>query len=114
MKIRGNLVGTTQKPERVLIKATDFTEEQKLQIRENLGVTDGSGSVDPTEVEKIVEEYLTENPPTPGKDGKDGEDGADGYTPQKGIDYWTAEDKTEMVNDVLAALPTYNGEVEEV
>ena len=50
-----------------------------------------------------------------GKDGKDGvngndgEDGADGKTPVKGTDYWTAADKAEMVSDVLAALPTWNG-----
>lgn len=36
MKIRGNLVGTTQKPEKVLVKATDLTEEQKAQARENI------------------------------------------------------------------------------
>ena len=34
-----------------------------------------------------------------------GEPGADGYTPAKGVDYWTAADKEEMVNEVLAALP---------
>lgn len=39
---------------------------------------------------------------------------ADGYTPVKGVDYWTDEDKAEMVADVLAALPVYNGEVAEV
>lgn len=39
----------------------------------------------------------------PGKDGKDGKDGADGapgqdgHTPVKGTDYWTAEDKAEIV-----------------
>ncbi len=38
----------------------------------------------------------------------------DGYTPQKGIDYYTDADKAEMVAAVLAALPTYNGEVESV
>lgn len=37
MKIRGNTVGTTVKPERVLVKATDLTEEQKAQARENIG-----------------------------------------------------------------------------
>ena len=31
--------------------------------------------------------------------------GLDGYTPQKGTDYWTEEDKTEIVASVLAALP---------
>ena len=39
----------------------------------------------------------------------DGAQGADGYTPVKGTDYWTASDKTEMVNDVLEALPTWTG-----
>ena len=36
-------------------------------------------------------------------------DGADGYTPVKGTDYFTEEDKTELVNAVLAALPTWEG-----
>lgn len=36
-------------------------------------------------------------------------DGEDGKTPVKGTDYFTADDKTEMVNLVLAALPTWNG-----
>ena len=44
-----------------------------------------------------------------GQDGKDGEDGADGYTPVKGTDYFTEEDKTELVNSVLAALPMWEG-----
>ena len=40
-----------------------------------------------------------------GKDGEAGPAGAAGYTPQKGVDYYTAADKAEMVNAVLAALP---------
>ncbi len=44
-----------------------------------------------------------------GTNGKDGQPGADGYTPVKGTDYWTAADKAEMVSDVLASLPTWNG-----
>ena len=35
--------------------------------------------------------------------------GADGKTPVKGTDYWTAADRSSMVDDVLAALPTWNG-----
>lgn len=31
--------------------------------------------------------------------------GAQGQTPVKGTDYWTEEDKAEIVSDVLAALP---------
>ena len=44
----------------------------------------------------------------PGKDGPKGDPGtpgAAGHTPVKGTDYWTAADKQEIVNDVLAALP---------
>lgn len=35
--------------------------------------------------------------------------GADGHTPVKGTDYWTADDQQTIVNDVLAALPTWEG-----
>ena len=36
------------------------------------------------------------------KDGKfDGKDGEDGYTPQKGIDYYTEEEKEEMIDYIV-------------
>lgn len=37
--------------------------------------------------------------------GPKGDPGAPGKTPIRGTDYWTAADKQEIVNDVLAALP---------
>lgn len=43
-----------------------------------------------------------------GEAGADGADGADGYTPVKGTDYWTDEDRTEIVNEVLASIPIAN------
>lgn len=43
MKIRGTTVGTTIKPEKILLKATDLTEEEKAQARANLGI---GGSAD--------------------------------------------------------------------
>ena len=46
-----------------------------------------------------------------GSHGIQGERGYDGYTPVKGTDYWTEADKADMVADVVAALPVYNGEV---
>ena len=39
----------------------------------------------------------------------DGKPGDPGHTPVKGTDYFTEEDKTEMVNAVLAALPAAEG-----
>lgn len=47
--------------------------------------------------------------PVKGVDYFDGEPGAPGKTPVKGTDYYTEADKTEMVNAVLSALPTWTG-----
>lgn len=38
-----------------------------------------------------------------------GETGADGKAPIKGTDYFTESDKAELVNDVIASLPTWLG-----
>lgn len=35
--------------------------------------------------------------------------GEPGLTPEKGVDYWTETDKSEIVSDVLTALPTWEG-----
>lgn len=35
--------------------------------------------------------------------------GGKGTTPQKGVDYWTAADQQDIVDSVLAALPTWEG-----
>ena len=44
-----------------------------------------------------------------GEKGETGEAGADGYTPVKGTDYFTDEDKAGLVSEVLAALPAWEG-----
>ena len=53
----------------------------------------GGGAVSEEEVERIVEEYLAENPPPPGKDGKDGVDGKDGAPGANGKDGVSATHK---------------------
>lgn len=40
-----------------------------------------------------------------GEKGDPGQPGADGKTPVKGVDYWNEEDKAEIVESVLSALP---------
>lgn len=45
----------------------------------------------------------------PGDKGDKGDKGDPGYTPVKGTDYYTDADKTEIVNAVLDALPTWEG-----
>lgn len=37
--------------------------------------------------------------------------GEDGHTPVKGVDYFTEDDVSKMVSQVIAALPVYDGEV---
>lgn len=44
-----------------------------------------------------------------GATGARGAAGADGVTPVRGVDYWTAADRAQMVAEVLAALPDGNG-----
>lgn len=46
-----------------------------------------------------------------GPAGAQGPRGVQGPAPVRGVDYWTEADKTAMVAETLAALPTYNGEV---
>ena len=41
-----------------------------------------------------------------GIQGPQGETGQDGYTPIKGTDYWTEDDKEEMKNDILNHFPS--------
>ena len=52
--------------------------------------------------------YIGENDtgkPSRGATGAKGDAGATGKTPVRGTDYWTAADKQEIVNSVIAALP---------
>lgn len=54
-----------------------------------------------------------------GIDGMDGEDGKDGYTPIKGVDYFTEDDKAEIVTQAKAELsqispPTVVNSVDEM
>lgn len=44
-----------------------------------------------------------------GPKGDKGDPGEAGYTPVRGTDYWTAADKQEIVNEVLASLPLAEG-----
>ena len=52
-----------------------------------------------------------QNPSTVNIKGPQGEPGK---TPEKGVDYWTEADKQEIVAATVAALPVYNGEVQDV
>lgn len=126
MKIRGNTIGTTISPEIVLAKPKELTEEQKALARANIGAaavgeTGGGTGADGKSAYEIAlehgfegteEEWLASLKGDPGEQGPQGEPGAagePGHTPEKGVDYFTEEDKAEMVAAVLAALPSAEG-----
>lgn len=81
----------------------------KLNQADNLNITttpiQGGVQIDTTS--KNGETNSTEV--VNGKDGKDGKDGSDGYTPVKGKDYFTQSDINEIVQKVLAQIPTSEG-----
>lgn len=57
MRIRGNVVGTPIKPEKVLVKATDLTEAEKAQARANIGVTGEGGGDSGTDYGLTPQKY---------------------------------------------------------
>lgn len=89
-----------------------FSEAVQMALREAKasGMFDGADGVDGKDGYTPIKgvDYVDG---VDGKDGEDGKDGADGKTPVKGTDYFTAAEKAEMVNEVLAAIPVYSGEV---
>lgn len=100
-----------------------YTKEEVDEAIANIEVSGGDVDLSNYYTKKEVDEALTSIELTPGPqgepgkdgapgaDGKDGKDGVDGKTPQKGIDYFTEQDKAELISSVVAALPVYNGEV---
>ena len=95
--------------------------ESRISRLEKFGVGgEGGGGVSPELLQEAVNDALRiakesgEFDGAPGRDGEPGKDGEPGYTPQKGTDYWTDEDRATMVQDVIDALPKYTGEVENV
>lgn len=83
----------------------DYVQEEIAKV--NGGAVDLSNYYTKAEVDGAIESIEL----TPGPQGEPGKDGEDGKTPEKGVDYFTEEDKAELVNSVVAALPVYNGEV---
>lgn len=71
---------------------TNYIEENKEDLKGDKGDTGPQGPAG-----------------TNGTNGTNGKDGKDGYTPVKGTDYYTEADKQEMVNLVIASLPSSEG-----
>ena len=77
-------------------------------VFKNLKGADGAKG-DPFTYADFTPEQLEALRGPQGPQGEQGPRGADGHTPVKGTDYWTADDQQAIVNDVLAALPTWEG-----
>lgn len=70
----------------------------------------------PDKINDVIAKYVSNNAEMlKGKDGnpgKDGEPGKDGYTPRKGKDYWTTEDKTQITNYINEQTEIIKSDVE--
>ena len=66
---------------------------------------DGTNIVTVTKTDGTTSTFSIKN----GSKGSTGPAGADGHTPVKGADYWTTADQQSIVDDVLAALPAWEG-----
>ena len=118
MSVYGNVVGSvTPTPDTTLSitgKSADAkaTGDALRSLSEEIAaIPSGKDGVTPT-IGDNGNWYLGDTDtgkPSRGEAGPQGPAGAGGYTPQKGTDYWTTADQQAIVNDVLAALPTWEG-----
>ncbi len=58
----------------------------------------GNGGIDASTLQTAINEALAQ------AKASGAFDGVDGHTPQKGVDYWTEEDKAEIVAEIMAGL----------
>jgi hypothetical protein len=100
----GVYVGSGEMPEGYSVQIDPDGEEIKNFVLSVNGIKPGEdGNIEIAaegDVEAAVSEALQ-------KAKENGE-----FTPKKGVDYFTEEDKTELVNLVINAIPVWNGEVE--
>ena len=86
----------------------DFTPEQLAALVGPQGPEGPKGDKgDPFTYEDFTQEQLQSliGPQGPqGETGQQGTQGEPGYTPVKGIDYWTEQDKQEIIQAVLDAI----------
>lgn len=84
----------------------DFTAEQLAALKGEKGDTGATGPQGPQGEQGPQGDAGIQGPAgETGPQGEQGPAGADGHTPQRGVDYWTAEDQKAIVDQVLAALP---------
>jgi hypothetical protein len=69
----------------------------------------GLGALTEDDLQSATDKALAQAKESGAFDGARGPTGPAGVTPVKGTDYWTASDKAAIVQDTLAALPTWTG-----
>ena len=82
----------------------DSTNLGKIVGKDGLDGTNGQNGLSAYEIAKNGGFIGTEEDWLKSLKGEQGEKGADGKTPVKGIDYFTAEDKTEFTTEVTESL----------
>ena len=104
VSIIGNLVGDIPVSEQISQYIIESGMKIYKQNEEPTNVPDGTLWLD-------LDEHTGSGGSGDSGGSSGGGAGEPGYTPIKGVDYWTEKDKAEMINDVLAAIPMYGGEI---
>lgn len=78
-----------------------YTWEEIDEILDNIKIDDNGDLII-----TYISGYVRNLGSVKGEKGEKGETGADGYTPVKGKDYWTDEDKSEIIQEINSALVT--------
>ena len=104
------LVGAEQLPYTAQPSVTETSDSTMLRRKYRLGIPAGTpgvqGPIGPVGPVGPAGANGAQGPEGPqGPQGVQGAPGKDGTTPVKGVDYYTEADKSELVFDVLNALP---------
>lgn len=100
-------ISVTHKWSGSILEITSASGTSSVDLKGEKGEKGDKGETGPQGERGMQGEIGPQGPK--GDTGETGVAGADGYTPIKGTDYYTEADKSEMVNAVLAALPTWTG-----
>lgn len=87
------------KPDDYVYTETEVKNWDSLEKKINAAIDTLNEEIDTLNEEKESGKF-------DGADGQDGKDGQDGYTPVKGVDYWTEEDKTEIIEELSDEIPS--------
>lgn len=95
IKYNGETIAVVEEGQTAVLECKGYT------MRDNVRIAMGYGGISLSEFKDVVDASVAEAMRAANESGA--------FKPVKGVDYYTTEDKTEIVASVLASLPTWSG-----